>query len=181
MRSRFENAAKPCVNGPSAIVPSTGLSPTCDRIHAMPVVTRVESRKGARPGPTGSRWFPFPAHQTGRARFEHPAFRQTSSVSFRFAEFSYASGNTVGRYVSANACAACNLREMRERGSHYCVPARRERRGRFGRRFPSDPGPKRWTVSGVRHAGTLEFDPLFGPLAYGQRRAWEKEIGRAHV
>jgi len=27
----------------------------------------VESRKGARPGPTGSRWFPFPAHQTGRA------------------------------------------------------------------------------------------------------------------
>ena len=40
----------------------------------------VESRKGARPGPTGSRWFPFPAHQTGRAHFEHPAFRQTSSI-----------------------------------------------------------------------------------------------------
>src|SRR6266849_4706865 len=38
----------------------------------------VESRKGAGPGPTGSRLFPFPAHQTGRARFEHPAFRQTS-------------------------------------------------------------------------------------------------------
>jgi hypothetical protein len=28
----------------------------------------VESRKGAGPGPTGSRWFPFPAHQTGRAQ-----------------------------------------------------------------------------------------------------------------
>jgi len=38
----------------------------------------VESRKGAWPGPTGSRLFPFPAHQTGRALFEHPAFRQTS-------------------------------------------------------------------------------------------------------
>src|SRR5260370_39190414 len=32
----------------------------------------------ARPGTSVSRWFPFPAHQTGRARFEHPAFRQTS-------------------------------------------------------------------------------------------------------
>src|SRR5207248_8651569 len=38
----------------------------------------VESRKGAGPGPNGNRWFPFPAHQTGRAHFEHPAFRQTS-------------------------------------------------------------------------------------------------------
>ena len=38
----------------------------------------VESRKGAGPGPTGSRWFPFPAHRTGRAHFEHPALRQTS-------------------------------------------------------------------------------------------------------
>jgi hypothetical protein len=27
--------------------------------------------------------FPFPAHQTGRARFEHPAFRQTSPTSSR--------------------------------------------------------------------------------------------------
>src|SRR6202011_1025073 len=43
----------------------------------------VESRKGARPGPTGSRWFPFPAHQTGRAHFEHPAFRQTSPTGSR--------------------------------------------------------------------------------------------------
>ena len=42
------------------------------------VGAHVESRKGAGPGPTGSRWFPFPAHQTGQARFEHPAFRQTS-------------------------------------------------------------------------------------------------------
>src|SRR5436309_2368839 len=25
--------------------------------------------------------FPFPAHQTGRARFEHPAFRQTSPTA----------------------------------------------------------------------------------------------------
>src|SRR5260370_39981954 len=32
----------------------------------------------ARPGTSVSRWFPFPAHQTGRARFGHPAFRQTS-------------------------------------------------------------------------------------------------------
>src|ERR1700730_17110729 len=39
---------------------------------------KVESRKGARPGPTGSRWFPFPAHQTGRADFPHPAYRQIS-------------------------------------------------------------------------------------------------------
>jgi hypothetical protein len=39
----------------------------------------VESRKGASPEPTGSRLFPFPAHQTGRARFlEHPAFRLVS-------------------------------------------------------------------------------------------------------
>src|SRR5580700_4741282 len=37
---------------------------------------RVEEERGA--GPTGSRPFPFPAHQTGLARFEHPAFRQTS-------------------------------------------------------------------------------------------------------
>jgi hypothetical protein len=41
----------------------------------------VESRKGARPGPTGSRLFPFPAHQTGRAQLEHPAFRQTSPTA----------------------------------------------------------------------------------------------------
>jgi hypothetical protein len=37
---------------------------------------RVEGGRGARP--TGSRPFPVPAHQTGRAHFEHPAFRQTS-------------------------------------------------------------------------------------------------------
>src|SRR5229473_6086697 len=37
---------------------------------------RVEEERGA--GPTGSRPFPFPAHQTGRALFEHPAFRQNS-------------------------------------------------------------------------------------------------------
>src|SRR6266849_5818342 len=42
------------------------------------VGTHVESRKGAGPGPTGSRWFPFPAHQTGRVHFEHPAFRLVS-------------------------------------------------------------------------------------------------------
>jgi hypothetical protein len=35
---------------------------------------RVEEERGA--GPTGSRPFPFPARQTGRAHFEHPAFRQ---------------------------------------------------------------------------------------------------------
>ena len=38
----------------------------------------MESRKGARPGPTGSRLFPFPAHQTGHAQLEHPAFRLVS-------------------------------------------------------------------------------------------------------
>ncbi len=38
----------------------------------------VESRKGARPGTSVSRWFPFPAHQTGRAQLEHPAFRLVS-------------------------------------------------------------------------------------------------------
>jgi hypothetical protein len=45
--------------------------------------TVVESRKGAWPGPTGSRLFPFPAHQTQHADFPHWAFRQTSSISFR--------------------------------------------------------------------------------------------------
>src|ERR1017187_5687310 len=39
---------------------------------------RVESRKGAWPGPTGSRRFPFPAHQTGRVHLGHPAFRLVS-------------------------------------------------------------------------------------------------------
>ena len=34
---------------------------------------RVEERRDARP--TGSRSFPLPAHQTGRADFPHPAFR----------------------------------------------------------------------------------------------------------
>ena len=47
---------------------------------AVPVC-RVEEGRGA--GPTGSRPFPFPAHQTGRARFEHPAFRQISPFSSR--------------------------------------------------------------------------------------------------
>src|ERR1035438_9593849 len=42
----------------------------------MPLL--VESRKGAGPGPTGRRLFPFPAHQTGRAQLEHPAFRLVS-------------------------------------------------------------------------------------------------------
>jgi len=42
------------------------------------VGAHVESRKGAGPGPTGSRWFPFPAHRTGQADFPHPALRQTS-------------------------------------------------------------------------------------------------------
>jgi hypothetical protein len=41
----------------------------------------VESRKGARPGPNGSRWFPFPARQTGRAQLEHPAFRLASPTT----------------------------------------------------------------------------------------------------
>src|SRR5207247_5932269 len=47
---------------------------------AGPIVkTRtVESRKGARPGPTGNRRFPFPAHQTRRADFPHRAFRLAS-------------------------------------------------------------------------------------------------------
>src|SRR5450755_4441611 len=42
------------------------------------VSMHVESRKGARPGTSVSRWFPFPAHQTGRAQLEHPAFRLVS-------------------------------------------------------------------------------------------------------
>src|SRR5260370_41821648 len=44
----------------------------------MQAAVSVESRKGARPGPTGSWLFPFPAHKTGRAHFEHPAFRLVS-------------------------------------------------------------------------------------------------------
>lgn len=48
---------------------------------------RIRARNGANmkhnnQGPTGSRWFTFPAHQTGRARFEHPALRQASSVGY---------------------------------------------------------------------------------------------------
>ena len=43
---------------------------------------RVEEGRGI-----GTDWsptrFPSPAHQTGRARFEHPAFRQTSPTSSR--------------------------------------------------------------------------------------------------
>ena len=42
------------------------------------VGAHVESRKGAGPGPAGSRWFPFPAHRTGHADFPHPALRQIS-------------------------------------------------------------------------------------------------------
>jgi hypothetical protein len=38
---------------------------------------RVEERRGIRPKELGCP-FPFPAHQTGRADFQHPAFRQTS-------------------------------------------------------------------------------------------------------
>src|SRR3954447_12989938 len=49
---------------------------TSPRIHG-----RVEERRGARP--TGSRSFPLPAHQTGRADFPHPAFRLDSSLSSR--------------------------------------------------------------------------------------------------
>ena len=41
----------------------------------------VEDRRGARP--TGSRPFPIPAHQTGRADFPHPASRLASSPSTR--------------------------------------------------------------------------------------------------
>jgi hypothetical protein len=44
--------------------------------QAKGICRRVEEERGA--GPTGSRPFPFPAHQTGRALFEHPAFRQNS-------------------------------------------------------------------------------------------------------
>src|SRR3954464_8025048 len=45
----------------------------------MPV--RVEDGRGARP--TGSRPFPIPAHQTGRADCPHPAFRLASPQSCR--------------------------------------------------------------------------------------------------
>jgi hypothetical protein len=39
---------------------------------------RVESRKGAVPCARAPSPFPFPAHQTGHAHFEHPAFRLVS-------------------------------------------------------------------------------------------------------
>src|ERR1700739_143841 len=48
------------------------------RLFARPL-GRVEERRGA--GPTGSRPFPLPAHQPGRADFPHPAFRLVSSQS----------------------------------------------------------------------------------------------------
>ena len=35
-----------------------------------------------------------------------------------------------------------------------------------------------YTEDGVRHAGTLEFDPLFAPVADWQRKAWEKIHGK---
>src|SRR5208337_4329287 len=43
----------------------------------------VESRKGAVAWPCGVAPFPFPAHQTGRARLRHPAFRLISSQGLR--------------------------------------------------------------------------------------------------
>src|SRR5260370_8802712 len=58
---------------------SASLSMACRTVRSMPALPPrwsvwVESRKGAVPeGP-----FPFPAHQTGRADFRHPAFRRTS-------------------------------------------------------------------------------------------------------
>jgi K+-transporting ATPase ATPase A chain len=39
----------------------------------------VESRNGAVAARLGAAPYPFPAHQTGRADFPHPAFRQTSA------------------------------------------------------------------------------------------------------
>jgi hypothetical protein len=44
-------------------------------------VPAVESRKGAWPEPTGQPTVSLPAHQTGQARLEHPAFRQTSPTT----------------------------------------------------------------------------------------------------
>jgi len=35
-----------------------------------------------------------------------------------------------------------------------------------------------YTEDGVRHAGALEFDPLFAPFANAQRKAWEKIHGK---
>src|SRR5208337_355928 len=43
----------------------------------------VESRKGAVAWPCGVTPFPFPAHQTGRARLRHPAFRLISPQGSR--------------------------------------------------------------------------------------------------
>jgi hypothetical protein len=44
---------------------------------------RVEEGRGSECNSTSP--FPFPAHQTGRAHFEHPAFRQISPTSSRTA------------------------------------------------------------------------------------------------
>jgi hypothetical protein len=56
-----------------------------------------ESRKGARPGTLVSRLFPFPAHQTGRAQLEHPAFRLVSPSPLR--DFQQGHQTTTYRWV----------------------------------------------------------------------------------
>src|SRR6266446_527531 len=56
--------------------------------------------------------FPFPAHQTGRARFEHPAFRQTSPTAHgRRPKWTSRSRNTP---KAPNTTASENLVEQRE-------------------------------------------------------------------
>ena len=51
--------------------PEVGLPPT--GVPRCKSARRVEERRGV-----GGHPFPFPAHQTGRADFQHPAFRQSS-------------------------------------------------------------------------------------------------------
>ena len=56
--------------------------------------------------------FPFPAHQTGRALFEHPAFRQTSPTAHgRRPKWTSRSRNTP---KAPNTTASENLVEQRE-------------------------------------------------------------------
>jgi hypothetical protein len=55
----------------------------------------VESRKGAVSVAIATGPFPFPAHQTGRAYFGHPAFRQISPAAHgRLAQYTSLRRNT---------------------------------------------------------------------------------------
>ncbi len=77
----------PIAESASTVALATLFDPFNDgstRFMAMTTPLVVESRKGAVAwAALGIAPFPFPAHQTGRADFPHPAFRLASSQDTR--------------------------------------------------------------------------------------------------